>query len=69
MSHATDRTASRFGRDRDMFTDGPRLGPYETPYDVRRGYQQPLRRAVRRHQRGEATVLFLGREEEGGGEE
>jgi hypothetical protein len=65
MSHATDRTASRFGRDRDVFPDGPRPGPYETSYDVRRGYQQPLRRAARRHERAEGTtVLFLGREDE-----
>ena len=67
MSHATDPAASRFGRDRDVFPDGPRLGPYETPYDVRRGYQQPLRRATRRHERETGTVLFLGREEEGDG--
>jgi hypothetical protein len=65
MSHAFDSAASRFGRDRDMLPDGPRPGPYETSYDVRRGYQQPLRRAARRHERGEGTVLFLGREEEG----
>ena len=64
----SDSAASRFGRDRDVFPDGPRPGPYETSYDVRRGYQQSLRRAVRRHERGEGTVLFLGRDEEDRGE-
>jgi hypothetical protein len=65
MSHATDPAASRFGRDRDVFSDAPRMGPYETPYDVRRGYQQPLGRPARRHERGEGTVLFLARDDDG----
>lgn len=43
MPYAPDRAASRYGRDRDLLPDGPRLGPYELRYDVRRGYQQPLR--------------------------
>lgn len=64
MPYAPDLAASRFGRDRDVFSDSPRVGPYEAPYDVRRGYQQPLGRPTRRHERGEATVLFLGREDE-----
>ena len=42
MPHSFDGAASRHGRDRDLFPAGPRLGPYEAPYDVRRGYQQPL---------------------------
>lgn len=61
----TDRAASRFGRDRDMFPDTARLGPYEAPYDVRRGYQQPLRRPARRRDAELGTLLFLGREHEG----
>ena len=64
MSHSTNPAASRFGRDRDVFSDAPRVGPYETSYDVRRGYQQPLGRPVRRHERGEGTIFFLGREDE-----
>ncbi len=60
----SDSAASRYGRDRDVFPDHPRPGPYEASYDVRRGYQQPLRRPVRRHERGDAVVLFLGREDE-----
>jgi hypothetical protein len=62
MPYAPDRAASRFGRDRDVFPDTPRLGPYESPYDVRRGYQQPLRR-VPRGREEEPTLLFRGREE------
>lgn len=63
MSYTSERAASRFGRDRDVFPDAPRLGPYETPYDVRRGYQQPLR-SLRRRREEEPMLLFLGREEE-----
>lgn len=63
MFSTTDSAASRFGRDRDVLPDASGPGPYETPYDVRRGYQQPLGRIVRRHER-EATVLFMGREDE-----
>lgn len=43
MPYAPDRAASRHGRDRDLLPAGPRPGPYELSYDVRRGYQQPLR--------------------------
>jgi hypothetical protein len=46
MPFVTDRPASRHGRDRDLPPAGPRVGPYEQPYDVRRGYQQPLRRGA-----------------------
>jgi hypothetical protein len=46
MSYVSDRVASRHGRDRDLLPAGPRVGPYEQPYDVRRGYQQPLRRGA-----------------------
>ena len=60
MPYAPDRAASRFGRDRDVLPDAPRLGPYETPYDTRRGYQQPLLRAART--REQETMFFLGRE-------
>ena len=53
----SDSAASRFGRDRDVFPDGPRPGPYETSYDVRRGYQQPLRRGAN----GPASDVLLFR--------
>jgi hypothetical protein len=68
MPYTSDRAASRFGRDRDVLPDGPRLGPYETPYDVRRGYEQPLHRVPRGREREAETVLFLGRAEEDGAE-
>lgn len=42
MPYASDRAASRYGRDRDLLPPGPRMGPYELRYDVRRGYDQPL---------------------------
>jgi hypothetical protein len=42
MPYASDRAASRYGRDRDLLPAGPRMGPYELRYDVRRGYDQPL---------------------------
>ena len=61
MPHTQDRAASRFGRDRDLLPDRPALGPYETPYDVRRGYQQPLRRTLRRAD--EEPTRFRGRDE------
>ena len=61
MSHALDGAASRFGRDRDLVPEPPSLGPYESPYDVRRGYQQPLRRAPR--EEGGRVLLFRKRDE------
>ncbi|HEX6913086.1 MAG TPA: hypothetical protein VF142_21935 [Longimicrobium sp.] len=69
MPNVSDRAASRFGRDRDVLPDAPRLGPYETPYDVRRGYDQPLRRLPRHRDDGPDVVLFLGRDEENQAEE
>lgn len=61
MPYTTDRAASRHGRDRDLLPAGPRVGPYEAPYDVRRGYQQPLR-AV--DERPAADVLYFRAREE-----
>ena len=43
MGFDSDRTASRTGRDRDVFDPASHPGPYEAPYDVRRGYQEPFR--------------------------
>jgi hypothetical protein len=45
MPYVPDRAASRHARDRDrdLLPAGPRMGPYELRYDVRRGYQEPLR--------------------------
>ena len=62
MPGTFDRAASRHGRDRDLMPSGPRLGPYELPYDVRRGYQQPLRRPVDAPPAG--VLLFRGRDED-----
>jgi hypothetical protein len=48
---------------RNRAEDRRRLGPYETVYDIRRGYALPVR-----ERRGAADVLlFRGREEERGG--
>lgn len=66
MPYSADRAASRHGRDRDVFPDGARVGPYEAPYDTRRGYDQPLRR-MPRDERAAATVLFMGRDGLGDG--
>jgi hypothetical protein len=44
MAFSSEPPASRTGRDRDLLPAGSAPGPYETPYDVRRDYQQPLRR-------------------------
>jgi hypothetical protein len=66
MPYAADRAASRFGRDRDLLPDAPRTGPYESAYDVRRGYDQPLERAPRRDVSGEVLRL-AGREDGRGG--
>ena len=64
MPHRTDRAASRHGRDRDLLpAAGPRPGPYELPYDVRRGYQQPLRREA--DAPAGDTLFFRAREETG----
>ncbi len=62
MPDAFEPAASRHGRDRDLLPPRPRLGPYELSYDVRRGYQQPLRQA----DPSPVDVLFFrGREDEG----
>lgn len=54
--YPNERPASRTGRDRDLLPEPSGPGPYETPYDTRRGYQQPL---TRRRARGEAAVARL----------
>ena len=46
MPYTPDRAASRHGRDRDLLPARSRPGPYELRYDVRRGYEQPLRDVV-----------------------
>lgn len=50
--------------DRGRAADARRLGPYETAYDVRRGYDLP----PRPRERSEDVLLFRGREEERPGE-
>lgn len=61
MPYAPDRAASRHARDRDLLPAGPRMGPYELRYDVRRGYQEPLRDPVDAG-RSEDVLLFRGRD-------
>jgi hypothetical protein len=53
--------ASRTGRDRDLLPDAV-PGPYETAYDTRRGYQQPLR--ARRSRAEPSVIRMMPREEE-----
>jgi hypothetical protein len=64
MPNAFDPAASRHGRDRDLFPPRPPLGPYELRYDVRRGYQQPLRQASRDPSPVD-VLLFRAREDDG----
>jgi hypothetical protein len=63
MPNAFDRSASRHGRDRDLLPTGPRVGPYELPYDVRRGYQESFRPG-RQARPASGVLLFRAREEE-----
>jgi hypothetical protein len=65
MPYTPDRAASRHARDRDLPPAGPRLGPYELRYDVRRGYQQPLRDGVDARA-SEDVLLFRGRDGDDG---
>ena len=66
MSYATDPVASRHGRDRDLLPAHPRPGPYELRYDVRRGYQQPLRQ--RSADAPADVLLFRAREDRDDGD-
>ena len=63
----SDRTASRHGRDRDLLPARRRPGPYEIAYDVRRGYQQPLRAPA--DAAPGPVLLFRGREDADGDED
>lgn len=56
MRYPDERPASRTGRDRDLLPEPSGAGPYETAYDTRRGYQQPLRA---RRSRGEPSVIRM----------
>ncbi|HEY0022698.1 MAG TPA: hypothetical protein VGB24_07295 [Longimicrobium sp.] len=40
MTH-THETQGRHSHDRNVFAHDDRPGPYETSYDVRRGYDEP----------------------------
>ncbi len=61
MTHTHD-AQGRHARDRNIFAHDDRPGPYETSYDVRRGYDEP---SVAPAQRGKTaeTLLFRGRDE------
>jgi hypothetical protein len=66
MPYTPDRAASRHSRDRDLLPAGPRLGPYELRYDVRRGYDQPPRPGST-GPRSRDVLLFRARDEEEAG--
>lgn len=65
MPYAPDRAASRYARDRNLLPAPARVGPYELRYDVRRGYDQPLRERVPDPSPAD-VLLFRAREEEDG---
>jgi hypothetical protein len=64
MSYAPDRAASRHARDRDLLPAGPRMGPYESRYDVRRGYEGAAPGRPSRDTSPEDVLLFRAREDE-----
>jgi hypothetical protein len=64
MPYASDRAASRYGRDRDLLPAGPRMGPYELRYDVRRGYDQPLHPAAGPDFSAEDVLHFRARDKD-----
>ncbi|MBW3655711.1 MAG: hypothetical protein KY444_06370 [Gemmatimonadetes bacterium] len=61
MPHSDETQGTRHARDRNVFAHDDRRGPYETQYDVRRGYDEPQVDPPR----GKAaeTLLFRGRGE------
>ncbi|CAA9312604.1 MAG: hypothetical protein AVDCRST_MAG89-1213 [uncultured Gemmatimonadetes bacterium] len=61
MTH-TYETQGRHARDRNVFAHDDRPGPYETSYDVRRGYDEPAPAPARGRKVAE-TLLFRGRDE------
>lgn len=61
MTH-THETQGRHARDRNVFTRDDRLGPYETSYDVRRGYDEPSVASAQGRKAAE-PLLFRGRDE------
>jgi hypothetical protein len=63
MPYAPDRAAARSARDRDLLPAPARLGPYELPYDVRRGYEQAPARVSRDASRPD-VLFFRAREDE-----
>lgn len=58
-----ETAAARHARDRNVFPHDGAPGPYEAAYDVRRGYDEPLRAASRVRERPE-TLQFRGRGED-----
>lgn len=61
MTH-THETQGRHARDRNVFARDDRPGPYETSYDVRRGYDEPSG-APPQGRKAAETLLFRGRDE------
>ena len=62
MPYTNDSTGARHARDRNVFEHDRTPGPYESRYDVRRGYDEPLP-AVRRRGEPRETLMFRGRDE------
>ncbi|HEY7771116.1 hypothetical protein [Longimicrobium sp.] len=61
MTH-THEMQGRHARDRNVFARGDRPGPYETSYDVRRGYDEPSMAPAHGGKPAE-PLLFRGRGE------
>jgi hypothetical protein len=61
MTH-TDETPGRHARGRNVFEHDDRPGPYETSYDVRRGYEEPPVGLAQGRKTAE-MLLFRGRDE------
>ena len=62
MPDAHDSAGGRHTRDRNALDRGDRLGPYEAAYDVRRGYDQPVRAPASRT--AAAAVQLRGRRDD-----
>jgi hypothetical protein len=62
MPHTHETPGTRHARDRNVFAHDGRPGPYETSYDVRRGYDEPPMAAPHAGKPAE-PLLFRGRDE------
>ena len=62
MTDTHETPGTRHARDRNVFAHGDRPGPYETAYDVRRGYDEAAVAPTRRARTAE-PLLFRGPDE------